>query len=71
MEKNADYLTDGNGTFVINQQQAEQFFNCNIKTLKRWRDSGQIKYKEVCSGVYYYIIETTETSDINTNKTIT
>jgi hypothetical protein len=52
-----EYLTDGNGKFVLNQQNAEEFYNTNTRTLKRWRDEGKITFREVVCGVYYYIID--------------
>ena len=52
-----NYLTDNNKTFILNQEDAETFFNVNARTLKRWRDNNNIKYKELVSGTYIYIID--------------
>lgn len=50
------YMTDGIGNIFLNQEQIMLFLNCNNKTLQRWREAGQIEYKKICSGTYYYIL---------------
>lgn len=57
------YLTDGNGKFVLNQEQVEEFFSTNSRTIKRWRDDGKINFREIVSGTYYYIIDVNDVDD--------
>lgn len=55
-----EYMTDGDKTFVLNQEQMELFFKVNARTLKRWRDGNKITFKEIVSGTYFYIIDASD-----------